>query len=152
VADRFVSTVAIESRGGHDRVRVFVRHQLVGELVCAVGDGERLRAILLEEESERPTAPPPEPEAPPVAAPSLLDMVLKKKQKLFIEDVPWFVKDFSVLYTSAKNVVEACEGRGIYEGRPYPALANLKAQLQRLEHAAAHCEQVRHAAVQRGAR
>lgn len=152
MADRFVSSVHVETFGAHSLVSVFVRGQNVGALTCGHGDADRLRAILLEEESERPTAPPPEPEAPPVVTPSLLDMVLKKKQKLFIEDVPWFVKDFSVLYTSAKNVAEACEGRGIYEGRPYPALANLKAQLQRLEHAAAHCEQVRHAALQRGAR
>jgi hypothetical protein len=50
-------------------------------------------------------------------------------------DVPWFIKDFHVLYSAAQRVVEACEGGGQDEGRPYPALEHLKAQLNRMRHA-----------------
>ena len=48
-----------------------------------------------------------------------------------IEDVPWLVKDFDVLYRAAERLAQACHGRG-NEG-PYAPLHALDAQLERLK-------------------
>jgi len=53
----------------------------------------------------------------------------------------WLVKDFHVLYASARALVEACNGRG--DGRPYPPLRELEAQLERLRPAFDETEAMR---------
>jgi hypothetical protein len=68
---------------------------------------------------------------------------LALKTAVTAEDAPWFIKDFNVLYRAALRVAEACEGRGEDEGRPYPALNALKAQLERLRPAYTGTEVIR---------
>lgn len=111
----------------------------VGRLVLRLLD----RVQQLEDEHERTTNPPP----PPYQGPSLVEMIKAKGQRLFIEDVPWFVKDFHVLYKAAKRVTETCRG-----GTGYPDLQALEAQLDRLAPAYKETEAVRAVAVQRGGR
>lgn len=198
MADPFISSANVETRGAHDHVHVFVRGQNIGELVCGLGDGERVRNILLsekyfgtgrapegpigthdriawrvlatnwldvdevigekgfigrmvlrlldriqelEDEQERPTEPPPEYHGPPIVTPSLLDLVRTKGQKFFIEDVPWFVKDFHVLYKTAKQLIDRePDARG---NTPDSDFEDLERQLERLKPAFDHCEAVR---------
>lgn len=201
MTDPFISSANVETRGAHDHVHVFVRGQNIGELVCGLGDGERVRNILLsekyfgtgrapegpistheklawrvmatnwldvdevvgmrgsigqmvlrlldrvqelEDETERPTSPPPAPL-------SLVDMVGEAKgQKFFIDDVPWLVKDFHVLYKTAKQLIEReCDARG---NTPDSDFEDLEQQLKRLEPAFIACEAVRRTAVQGGRR
>jgi hypothetical protein len=58
-----------------------------------------------------------------------------------MSDPHWLVKDFHVLYRSARALAEACNGRG--DGRPYPPLRALEAQLTRLRPAFDVCESER---------
>lgn len=119
---------------------------LVGRMVLRLLD----RIQELEDDQERPTEPPPEYHGPPIVTPSLLDLVREKGQKLFIDDVPWFVKDFSVLYRTAKRLVERePDARGNTPDSDFEALER---QIERLKPAFDHCESVRKTAVQRGAR
>jgi hypothetical protein len=43
VSTPLVTSVKVESRGGHEHVSIWVRGQLVGRLVVGPGDGERMR-------------------------------------------------------------------------------------------------------------
>lgn len=52
----------------------------------------------------------------------------------------WLIKDFNVLYARASALADACNGRG---DRPYAALRELEAQLERLETAFTDTEEVR---------
>lgn len=53
----------------------------------------------------------------------------------------WLVKDFNVLYRAARALADACQGRG--DGRPYPPLMALEAQLARLRPAFESTEAMR---------
>jgi hypothetical protein len=53
----------------------------------------------------------------------------------------WLLKDFHVLYASARALADACNGRG--DGRPYLPLRALEAQLERLKPAFAETEATR---------
>jgi hypothetical protein len=53
----------------------------------------------------------------------------------------WLVKDFNVLYRCAKNLAEACNGRG--DVGPYQRLNELEAQLERLAPAFTDTEEIR---------
>jgi hypothetical protein len=53
----------------------------------------------------------------------------------------WLLKDFHVLYASARALADACNGRG--DGRPYLPLQALEAQLERLKPAFAETEAAR---------
>lgn len=50
----------------------------------------------------------------------------------------WLVKDFWILYQSAKALADACNGRG--DGRPHPPLVALEGQLERLATAFETCD------------
>jgi hypothetical protein len=60
-------------------------------------------------------------------------------------DVPWFIKDFNVLYRAAKRLAEACHGKGEDNGKPYVPLKALDAQLERLAPAFGVTEEIRKA-------
>lgn len=205
MTDPFVTSVKVDTKGGHDTVWVFVEGKCVGQLVCGLGHGERLQNVLLsekyfgtgrtpdgpiddhermawrvmatqwldvqdiicgqpgivgrmvlrlldrvqelEDEHERATNPPP---APPAEWPSLVDVLKLKGQKLFIEDVPWFVKDFHVLYKAANDFVQRMDG--VRDAAAQAALNTLVAQLARLAPAYKETEAVRATAVQRSNR
>jgi hypothetical protein len=46
VTDRFISSIAVETRGAHEHVTVFIRGRNVGTLVCGDGEGAALAATL----------------------------------------------------------------------------------------------------------
>lgn len=68
--------------------------------------------------------------------------LLKGFGKLDVSKEPhWLYKDFNVLYRCAKALADACMGRG--DGRPYPPLQALEAQLDRLLPAFTDTEEIR---------
>lgn len=112
----------------------------VGRMVLRLLD----RVQELEDEHERGTNPPPA----PYEGPSLVDMIKAKKQALFIEDVPWFVKDFHVLYKAA----QAAALQAKLDGYETAHVRDLCRQLERLAPAYKETEAVRATAVQGGSR
>ena len=78
------------------------------------------------------------------AAPALLEGAAELRKVVARAQDPephWLVKDFNVLYVSARALADACNGRG--DGRPYAPLKALEAQLERLKPAFAETEAVR---------
>jgi hypothetical protein len=147
VSDPFVTSATIETRGAHDHVRVFIRHQMSGELVVSRGDGPLVQARLMlgdwpetaVDPTERPTPVPP---------PSLVEML--RKGRIDIEDVPWLCKDFAVLYQAARQLIERePDARGNTPDSDYEFL---EAQLRRLRPAFDQCESVRQRCRQGGGR
>lgn len=69
--ERFVSSVRVETVGGHDHVKVWIRGQSVGELVVGAGDGAPLAALLEfgRIDPDRLAYPPEAVRAVPAAAP-----------------------------------------------------------------------------------
>lgn len=61
-----------------------------------------------------------------------------------VDQVPWLVKDFNVLYRVAERAARALRG----DADPHAALADLTAQLERLRPAFTDVEEVRKAMVQ----
>lgn len=47
MSDDFITSVRVELRGAHEHVSVWVRGQLVGNLIVGIGDGDRMQAVLL---------------------------------------------------------------------------------------------------------
>jgi hypothetical protein len=126
----FVTSVRVEGLLLHEKVTVFVRHLCVGDLVCGKGDGARLRALLLEEEpAERPTPVPP---------PGLVELL--RQGPIDIDDVPWLVKDFAVLYRAAERLVA---GDDVRPGKAAGDFEALVLQVRRLRPAFDQCESVR---------
>jgi hypothetical protein len=78
------------------------------------------------------------------AAPALLDgakELRKVAQRARSAEPHWLVKDFNVLYASARALADACNGRG--HGKPYGPLKTLEAQLERLKPAFEETEATR---------
>lgn len=71
------------------------------------------------------------------AQPALVDQL--RKGPINIDDVPWLVKDFDVLYRAAEDVSESI----IDPDRVSPPLRQLRAQLERLRPAFAHIQAVK---------
>lgn len=46
MTDRFISSVTLETRGAHQHVTVFIRGRNVGTLVCGLGEGAPLAALI----------------------------------------------------------------------------------------------------------
>lgn len=75
------------------------------------------------------------------AAALLTDITGKTFVPRPLPEASWLIKDFNVLYASARALADACNGRG--DGRPYGPLRALESQLERLKPAFASTEETR---------
>lgn len=70
--------------------------------------------------------------------PSLVDW-LRGPKPINIEDVPWLVKDFDILYRTAENAL----GQALLDGYDTAHMRDLAVQLQRLAPALGQIQMVR---------